>query len=78
MKMRNYLVNGLAALLLVGAFGGTALSAEAAGEESVRSEDAEELYASGQEIKDSPEWIYALPSAQSADVTQLFIVAGAA
>ena len=77
MKMRNCMVNGLAMLLLVGAFGSPALRTEAAGEETVRSEGTDGLYASGQEIKDSPEWVSALPSAQSGDVTQLFIVAGA-
>ena len=77
MKMRNCMVNGLAMLLLVGAFGGPVLKTEAAGEESVRTESSDGLYASGQEIKDSPEWVSALPSAQSENVTQLFIVAGA-
>ncbi|MBP3298024.1 MAG: hypothetical protein J6M27_15725 [Lachnospiraceae bacterium] len=34
------------------------------------------MYASGREIKDSPDWISTLPSAQNENVTQLFIVAG--
>ena len=41
----------LAMLLLVGAFGSPALRTEAAGEETVRSEGTDGLYASGQEIR---------------------------
>lgn len=41
-------------------------------------EDSGELYASQQRVTDSPEWVEALPQAQEADVTQLFIVSAQA